>query len=174
MASALTDAHHEWIKQVSGGAFDPVAKAKGSTTPKSDAPDQLEAHKAALQRLSAVWATTEQEIRQCVGELHQEIRDLYDGDEAASQADAAFQSHVDTLFDTFDGTLAKELASCAQCKTEADLTALKMQLRQTIKEHVAFVSTDPTIAVMEDNPLIEIDIIQACTSALDEMARIVA
>jgi hypothetical protein len=174
MAQAPTDAHHQWIRDVSGGAFDPIIMAQRSGAAKSDPPDQLKTKKAALQKLSGVWSTTENEIRRCVQSLHEEIRDLYDGDEAASQADTAFQSHVDKLFDKFDGTLVKELAACAQCNTEAELAALTAQLRQTINEYSGFISSDPTITIMEDNPLIEIDIVKTCTSALNEMAKIIA
>jgi type IV secretory pathway VirB2 component (pilin) len=131
----------------------------------------LNGQRASLRKLGQIWTLAEAKIRHDVESLRAALMKLYDGDAAAGQMAAAFQAHVDKIFAAFDGPLVKQLAAAAAAAAEAELAKIKADIRGTIKAHMDFVSHDTAIAIMDENPLIELKIAALCRSTLDTMLR---
>jgi hypothetical protein len=182
MAKSLTEAHHQWIREVSGGAVDPAAypeSAAGFGTPTTDdesdddAADhtELRAHKKLFEQIARDWMAVEETILTGIDALRQEVVRDFDGDPDAQQAEADFLAHAHSMFDTFDGSLVDELYSIKNCKSAAEVAELKMRIIEMITQYKKFVSSDPVIAHLDQNPFIKLSIAKDCASALADIDR---
>ncbi len=155
--------------------YPPVASsggAGGAGVADGPAPGGADALKL-FQGLSAQWQQAEQHAHGEVQKLKAALDDLYSDDPAAEQMEKDFQVHLDAIFGKFDGELAKELQMAAVAKTGAELVTVKAEFRQQLLEMIAFLEHD-SIALMDSNPLVKVDIASVCESTLKSMVAALA
>jgi hypothetical protein len=183
MAIALTEAHHQWVKDVTG--IDPAAyptkpdPADGDDAAQQAAadggvPDELASQKKLFKNMGQTWAAAEAKIHDDIERLRQELVKALDGHPEASQVEADFMSHANKIFDTLDGSLTGLLHSADACRSSEEIDQLKTSVSKVLDSYASFVDSDPVISHLDENPFTDVSISKDCHAALAAMVQSVA
>ncbi len=191
-----TDVHHQWIKDISNGQFDPAAyaekaQASGVVGPVSadktalhpgpaaaetqaGATPQRSFNVAALAEARDHWLAARQKVESGIATLRTSFADAFKGHDQADALTAGFEARVETVMTGLDEELAHHLADVTSITDPAAHAKVVAEARTIIQRYEAFLSSDSTIAEIDANPLVPLAIQNTLTATLEILNRAVA
>ena len=161
MAATLTDEQVRWISELTGVEASAILGPPAANTDPA----------APLREVGAIWAGVESHIQSEIGKLQAALKRFFGGDPAEASMEKEFEAHVETIFQTFDTALAKDIAAATSAKTPDALAPIKAALRQAIEQCRSAIAADATIALFDDNPYVPLSLQADCDAALQRMAK---
>lgn len=157
----------------------PTGEAEGGETESAETTDAPEtsaatgpsdAALATKQQLSArTWVTTVISVKAEVEKLKAEVLKTYQGEALAGEIDKAFTSKVQPVLDSLNAAAAKlnEASKATDATTQAKLAS---EARAILASYVKFVTSEPLIKDLDDNPFLPLTIGSQVIKAVSQVS----
>lgn len=128
---------------------------------------------AALAKASKAWLATRQKVESDIAKLRTSFADAFKEHEHADALTAGFEARVETVMTGLDEELAHRLAEVTSTTDPAAHAKMVVDAKKIIQRYEAFLSSDPTIAEIDANPLVPLAIQKTLTATLEILNRAV-
>lgn len=137
----------------------PTAESEGGETETAETTGAADAALAAKQQLSArTWVTTVISVKAEVEKLKTELLKTYQGQEVAGEIDRAFTSKVQPVLDSLNAAAAQKLNEASKATDAATQAKLASEARAILAGYVKFVTGEPLIKDLDNNPFVPLTI----------------
>jgi hypothetical protein len=114
---------------------------------------------AAKQQVSArTWVTAVISVKAEVEKLKAEVLKTYQGQQVAAEIDKAFTSKVQPVLDSLNAAAAQKLNEASKATDAATQAKLASEARAILAGYVKFVTSEPLIKDLDDNPFVPLTI----------------
>jgi len=190
-----TDVHDQWIRDISGGQFDPAAHAAraqaskpssvasadnpatvqeaGGPSPQAGAGSQRAINVAALVKAKDAWLATRQKMESDIAKLRSSFADTFKGHEEADVLTAGFEAAVESVMIELDEELAHRLADVVNTDDPTEHAKVAADAKKIIQRYEAFLASDSTIAEIDSNPLVPLAIQKMLTATLKVLNQVI-
>ena len=158
--------------QANGAAGD--SQGQGQEV-EEDADADHQAHAAAqaptITKARTAWMATRQKIDGDMGKLHKAFSSAFEGHEKGDQIYGAFQTRVTTVLDTLSHELADMLDAVNKARTRTERQQMVEQAHKLLEQYQAHVAADQTIAALDKNPFMPLQVQKTMLATLAALSR---
>jgi hypothetical protein len=122
-------------------------------------------------KAGAVWTAARKKIEGDLEKLRSQILAAYAQDGIADTIDAAYRKRVAPVLQTLDESLAKKLAQAASSADNTEQATLAKEARDIVLGYQRFLAGDPTIADLDKNPFVSLQIGATLSGTLDALTK---
>ena len=117
------------------------------------------------------WVAARQKVEAELAKLGSAMSAVYDGHGAAADLEKAFQAKVEGMLDKLDHSLADKLDEVNNATDAPTHAKLVGEAKQIVKSYEDYVSSDPMIAKLDDNPFVPVAIAKTLTATLTALNK---
>ena len=145
------------LEQQMGGGAASAAAASGAASGVSE---------SALQKSSQIWVATRKKIEDEIAKLHTAMAKHYEGHGFSTDLATVFQKKVEPILTSLDQDLSKKLDEAVENKDPAQRTKLLGEARQLIDQYDGFISSDPLLSQLDNNPFVPLALVKTAQGSL--------
>jgi len=129
------------------------------------------ASREAFEKSSKIWQATRERVESDIEKLRAEILATYKDGDLAAKLDAAYTARVSPLLDMLDESLSLKLDAAAKTLDPASQATLVAEARVLIQNHQTFVAGDETMAELDANPFVPLQLRATVGGMLAALAK---
>jgi uncharacterized protein YukE len=129
------------------------------------------ASREAFEKSSKIWQATRERVESDIEKLRAELLATYNDGDLAAKLDAAYTARVTPLLDMLDESLSLKLDAAAKTLDPASQATLVAEARVLIQNHQTFVSGDETMAELDANPFVPLQLRATVGGMLAALAK---
>ena len=126
---------------------------------------------AAYGKARTAWLATRQKVEIDIDSLQKKFSATFKGHTLADDLEAAFKKRVEPVLERLDNELAHTLEAATKAKDGPEHAKLVAEAKRIMQRYQAFVAGDPTLAELDENPLVPLAIQKTLTTTLDVLAK---
>lgn len=126
---------------------------------------------ATLQKSGQVWTAAVKKVEGDIGRLKEAMVKHYDGQPFVGEIEKVFQSKVAPVLTTLDGQLAHTLEAASKASDPSDQQKLLGEAKQVMDRYESFVTGDPLIADLDNNPFLALQIQATVQTTLGSLRK---
>ncbi len=125
-----------------------------------------------LQKSKAAWSATRSKVDADLQKLRKAIADATKGDDTAQDIEKLFGTAVQPLLETLGDELT-ELLDRAEKADGGERNTVMAEVQRVIASHTQYVSSNPVISHLDDNPFLPVSIGKTLSATLSTLSAIV-
>ncbi|WP_187830082.1 hypothetical protein [Siccirubricoccus phaeus] len=133
------------------------------------APAASEEVKAKHVQSAKTWITARTNVQGEIDKLKAEILKTYQGQEIAAEIEKAYAAKVKPVTDAFDLALAVKLNEASKAADAATQQKLGTEARAIATDYAKFVTSDPLVKDLDENPFLPLSIRASVAAALKQV-----
>ena len=170
LKSGDADAAGQAVQSLSEALAQPSqTQAQAPTDTPAQAPNT-----AAFAKARLAWVATRKKIEADLGKLHSEMTKAYDGHGFAADLDKVFQTKVEPVLGSLDESLADKLDEVTNNSDPATHTKLVGEAKKILQDYESYISQEPLIAQLDDNPFVPLQIEKTLMATLKALEKVIA
>lgn len=157
-----------------GAAAAPARAASASAAPPAPGAAAAGGQMVAFAKARVVWVAARKKVQGEIDKLHAEMTTIYKDHGFGADLDKILRGKVEPVLDSLDESLAHKLDEVTGNADPAQHAKLVGEAKQIIQSYESYISTEPLIAKLDDNPFVPLQIEKTLTATLSALTRVIA
>lgn len=120
------------------------------------------------------WVSTRKKVEGDLEKLHKELQATYQGQGVVADLEKVFRSKVEPMMENLDSSLADKLDEVNNATDPGEHAKLVDEARAIISKFEAYLTSEPLIAKLDDNPFVPLAIEKTLSASLAALSKAVA
>lgn len=152
------------------------ALAAATAPPPSAAPAAAAAppvNMANFTKARMAWTAARKRVESELGKLHAEMKSVYEGHGFSTDLDKFFHAKVEPMLDSLDESLAHKLDEVTSNDDPVAHAKLVREAKQIMQRYQSYLSSEPLIAKLDDNPFVPLSIEKTLSATLSTLEKVI-